>query len=166
MGSVETNLQELMSKPNGLQIKRKSRKRRNKTYGELNVDHYSEISLASFLDYLQGDVDMSLMTGIDFTGSNGHPSDLQSLHNLTAGKPSDYQLAIRQIGNILSVYDTDKKYPVWGFGANFQNVSINKEYYNGTKHDFALNFNSNNPEVAGMIQYIYFVITFNFICIL
>ena len=63
---------------------------------------------------MQGAVDMALMCAIDFTGSNGHPDDYQSLHYLKGGTPSQYQNAIRQIGNIVSVYDSDQKFPVWG----------------------------------------------------
>eukprot|EP01084_Bolivina_argentea_P057863 105676_1 len=151
IGSVQTSLHELKTKPRNMKIKKQNSRRKNKNYGELNIEQYSSINLASFLDYMQGELDMSLMVAIDFTGSNGDPRDQQSLHHFTQIKPSQYQLAIRQIGNILSDYDTDKKYPVWGFGAHFKNVLIEgKEYWNGVKHAFNLNFQLSNPEIESI----------------
>lgn len=41
----------------------------------------------------------------------------QSLHFLSKNKPNDYQKAILSVGEILNYYDSDKKYPVYGFGA-------------------------------------------------
>eukprot|EP01083_Nonionella_stella_P282510 961296_1 len=94
---------------------------------------------------------MSLMVAIDFTGSNGDPRDYQSLHYINGDTPSKYQYAVRQIGNILSSYDTDQKYPVWGFGGRFNNVMVEgNEYWNGVKHDFNLNLRAHDPEVAGI----------------
>ncbi len=80
----------------------------------------------------------------------GHPSDYQSLHHIYGQKPSQYQHAIRQIGNIVSVYDSDQKFPVWGFGSHFSNVLVGGQYWNGVKHDFNLNFNPSDPEVSGV----------------
>lgn len=33
------------------------------------------------------------------------------------GTPNSYQQAIQAVGNVLEPYDTDKLYPVYGFGA-------------------------------------------------
>ena len=33
------------------------------------------------------------------------------------GTPNTYQQAIQAVGNVLEPYDTDKLYPVYGFGA-------------------------------------------------
>eukprot|EP01084_Bolivina_argentea_P026188 48642_1 len=138
IGTVQTNLNELRSKPQGLKIKGKKSK---KNYGEINCIGFNSEPLSGFLDYMQGGAEISLMAAIDFTGSNGHPRDAQSLHHIYGGQPSKYQNAIRQIGNIVSVYDFDKKFPVWGFGA-----WMNEVVY----HDFALNFDESNPEVSGI----------------
>eukprot|EP01083_Nonionella_stella_P083738 231606_1 len=151
IGSVETSLNALKTKPKGEPIKKNTKRLKNKTFGVLNVDQYTSRPLSSFLDYLQGAVDMSLMIGIDFTASNGDPRDPASLHHFTSTEPSSYQKAIRQIGNILSVYDTDQRFPVWGFGAHFNNVWVGgTEYWNGVSHAFNLNFNLSNPEVNGI----------------
>ena len=110
IGRYETNLNELKSKPQGMKI---TKSKPNKTYGEINVLSFNSQPLAGFLDYLEGECEISLMVAIDFTGSNGHPKDHQSLHHIFGGRPSPYQYAIRQIGNIVSVYDFDRKFPVW-----------------------------------------------------
>jgi len=152
IGSIETSLYELKTKPQSMAIKRQSHKKKMKKYGELNVVQCSSTDLSGFLDYLEGTLDLSLMVAIDFTGSNGDPRDHQSLHHFTERQPSDYQRSIRQIGGILSAYDSDQKYPVWGFGGHFNNVLIGgTEYWNGVKHDFNLNFDPRDPEVVGIM---------------
>jgi len=138
IGRVETNLNELAAKPLGMDIKRT---KPNKSYGRINVTSFKRTPMASFLEYMQGGAEISLLAAIDFTGSNGHPKDARSLHNIYSGRPSQYQMAIRQIGNVVSAYDFDKKFPVWGFGAH---------YGGSVKHDFALNWNEQNPEVEGI----------------
>ena len=140
IGSVQKSLHELKNMPKKLQILKK-KNNKNKKKGELNILLFKSENVSSFLDYMQAEVDMSLMVAIDFTASNGNPSNTSSLHYISDNKPSKYQSAIRQIGNILSVYDTDQKYPVWGFGARFNKI------YHGTMHDFNLNLNINDPEV-------------------
>src|SRR5690606_33945713 len=85
--------------------------------------------------------ELSLMVAIDFTGSNGNPTHPLSLHYINTPSGSQYQQAIRTIGNIVSAYDSDQKFPVWGFGAKINN---------DVSHDFPLNF-SDDPEVNGII---------------
>lgn len=64
---------------------------------------------------------MQLCVAIDFTGSNGNPRQPGTLHYLAPGgvPMNDYEKAISAIGGILADYDTDKKFPVWGFGAKY-----------------------------------------------
>merc|ERR1711971_1216087 len=152
IGKIETSLNELKQKPQGMVIKRDKdkNKKKKKKLGSFSVIKVATKPRNSFLDYMQGAVDMSLMVAIDFTGSNGHPQDHQSLHHIYGQQPSQYQHAIRQIGNIVSVYDSDQMFPVWGFGAHFSNVSVGGQYWNGVKHDFNLNFNPADPEVAAV----------------
>ena len=70
----------------------------------------------TFLDYINGGCEMQLCIAIDFTGSNGDPRKPGTLHYLSPDGRSmnDYERAISAIGGILSDYDTDKKFPVWG----------------------------------------------------
>lgn len=86
--------------------------------------------------------------GIDFTKSNGISTEKSSLHSLyqkeSRSTSNEYIQAIRIVGDILQYYDTDKKIPVYGFGAklppDFECVS----------HCFALNGNIFDPEVNGI----------------
>lgn len=41
---------------------------------------------------------------------------------LFSGTPNTYQQAIQAVGGVLEPYDTDKMYPVYGFGAKVQYV--------------------------------------------
>jgi hypothetical protein len=61
---------------------------------------------ASFLDYIFGGCEMGLNIFVDFTLSNGAPSNPQSLHYLDPQK-NQYDQAMRAVGSILSNYDND-----------------------------------------------------------
>ena len=65
----------------------------------------------SLLEYLQGGLQMGLVVGIDFTGSNGNPKSSNSLHYFNPARRDAlnmYQQAILSIGNVLLNYDADK----------------------------------------------------------
>ncbi|KAG0070872.1 Copine-8 [Linnemannia elongata] len=95
----------------------------------------------SFLDYLAGGIPLNLVVAIDFTQSNGDPRHPQSLHYRNPSGENDYTRAIRSVGNILQCYDTDKRFPVYGFGGK-----VNGQ----VSHCFALNGNPQYPEVDGV----------------
>lgn len=78
-----------------------------------------------FIDYLTGGCQISLAVAIDFTASNGDPRQEGTPHYFhpPASKEwNDYEKAIFAVGSILAKYDTDQKFPVWGFGAKYNNV--------------------------------------------
>lgn len=75
------------------------------------------VSRPTFIDYIRGGLELNLSVAIDFTGSNGVPSQPNSLHFMYGKVPNQYQLAINAIGNILMNYDSDKRIPAFGFGA-------------------------------------------------
>ena len=54
---------------------------------------------------------------VDFTASNGHPHAPRSLHYAQPGQPTQYEMAIRSVGEIIQDYDSDKLFPALGFGA-------------------------------------------------
>ena len=72
-----------------------------------------------FLDYLNHGVRLALDIGIDFTGSNGHPDDLGTLHCRLPDLPqrNPYERAILSCAKIMANYDYDQLFPVYGFGA-------------------------------------------------
>lgn len=60
---------------------------------------------------------MNLSIAIDFTGSNGVPTQPSSLHYICPHKPNQYQQAINAVARILLNYDSDQRIPCYGFGA-------------------------------------------------
>jgi hypothetical protein len=84
-----------------------------------------------------------LSVAIDFTASNGKPSDIDSLHNRDQNK-NEYLQALRSIGGILQYYDHDKKIPAYGFGAVIPPIS------GRASHCFAMNGDIFSPECNGI----------------
>eukprot|EP01080_Neovahlkampfia_damariscottae_P002551 gene2551-3513_t len=120
------------------------KKKKNKKYqnsGLLIVDEIKVVKIPTFLDYLVGGQQISLIVAIDFTASNGNPSDPDSLHYMNVNQFNDYQKAIISVGNVLNYYDSDKKYPVFGFGGK-----VNSQL----SHCFPCNFQPSQPEVFGV----------------
>jgi hypothetical protein len=72
----------------------------------------------TFLDYLRGGWQLSLVAGIDFTFSNGPINKPDSLHKISEKKDelNYYQKTIAQLGGTIISYDYDKQIPVFGFG--------------------------------------------------
>jgi uncharacterized protein YegL len=81
------------------------------------VPNHSIPKASSFADYIAGGCELNVNVAIDFTGSNGDPRLPGTLHYLDPHGLNDYQKAITAIVGILSKYDSDQMYPVWGFGA-------------------------------------------------
>ncbi|RXN32321.1 copine-4-like protein [Labeo rohita] len=80
---------------------------------------------------------------IDFTASNGDPRNSCSLHYIHPYQPNEYLKALVAVGEICQDYDSDKMFPAFGFGAR-----IPPDFK--VSHDFAVNFNEDNPECAGI----------------
>ena len=106
---------------------------------EIKVEHRP-----SFLDYIDQGLQVSLIIGIDFTKSNKDPEQANSLHFFDTSNPNDYVMAIRSVGEILEFYDSDKKYPVYGFGAKLPPAHLH------CSHAFACDGNFFAPEVKGI----------------
>ena len=72
-----------------------------------------------FVDFVKGGCEISLVVAIDFTASNGNPTQSSSLHYIDpAGLiQNEYEKCIRIVGDIVETYDTDKQFGVYGFGA-------------------------------------------------
>ena len=96
----------------------------------------------SFLDYIRGGMQINLTVAIDFTGSNGNPSNPMSLHYVGTNSNS-YEIAIRSCGNIVAYYDYDQLFPAYGFGGKFCGNNV-------VSHCYPLNMNLNNPEIQGI----------------
>jgi hypothetical protein len=95
----------------------------------------------SFLDYVIGGCEISLIVAVDFTASNGHPASANSLHYVQSNGYNQYQSALHSVSEILLNYDRRKEVPVYGFGGK-----INRQL----SHCFPLNFNFQCPSVNGL----------------
>lgn len=71
----------------------------------------------TFLDYIIGGCEISLVIALDYTASNGDPSKRGTLHFCDSMEANEYETAIRSVGDILASYDSDQLFPVFGFGA-------------------------------------------------
>jgi hypothetical protein len=93
-----------------------------------------------FVEYIQSGLQISVMCAIDFTASNGDPSTPTSLHHLGGMEPNHYEQALRACCSIISYYDYDQKFPVFGFGGNINGM---------TNHCFPCNL-LQDPNVDGV----------------
>lgn len=107
----------------------------------LKFDKFELKPRFSFLDFIFGGCEIGLTIAVDFTMSNGVPSDPNSLHYLDLAK-NEYLNAIRSVGSILQYYDNDKQIPAFGFGALMHGSTA--------EHCFALNGDIFNPECDGL----------------
>ena len=104
----------------------------------------------TFFNFICHGLMINCMTSIDFTGSNGDPKSQNSLHFVDhsgSNRFNQYESAIWSVNSILEDYDSDKLFPVYGFGAKVPNL--------GVSHMFPCNLNPQNPFVhgtAGVLQ--------------
>ncbi|XP_062500806.1 copine-3-like isoform X2 [Corticium candelabrum] len=120
--------------------------KKKKKYRNSGVIHLSRIQvekLYSFVEFLSGGCQINFTVGIDFTGSNGDPQQPTSLHYMNPYQPNEYMQALTTVGSICEQYDSDKRFPAFGFGAKLPNGSIS--------HEFPLNFNPSNPYCEGIM---------------
>ena len=117
LASVKTNVNQITHKNFQNKLLFQKRLSLNDT---LNIFNFSTIKEEiTFLDYIKNGVRVALDIGIDFTGSNGHPDDLDTLHcrRPDAKERNPYERAILSCARIMANYDYDQLFPVYGFGA-------------------------------------------------
>jgi len=148
IGLAETTMRQLMQMiqqgPVELPLMnpKKAGKRSYKNSGILVIKQATVVQVPTFLDYLRGGCEISMVTAIDFTASNGNPQNPSSLHHIDPQHPNQYEQAIHAVGSILSYYDHDGMIPAYGYGAKMPDGNVS--------HCFALNGNPENPEVPGV----------------
>ncbi|XP_042188345.1 copine-4 [Callorhinchus milii] len=119
-------------------------KKKNYKNSGIVILHLCKIhKMHSFLDYIMGGCQIQFTVAIDFTASNGDPRNSCSLHYIHPYQPNEYLKALVAVGEICQDYDSDKMFPAFGFGARIPPDS-------SVCHDFAINFNEDNPECAGI----------------
>ncbi|OCT74230.1 copine-4 [Xenopus laevis] len=150
IGEFTTTFKEMRDAMEGRQVqwecinpKYKTKKKNYKNSGIVILNQCKIHKMHSFLDYIMGGCQIQFTVAIDFTASNGDPRNSCSLHYIHPYQPNEYLKALVAVGEICQDYDSDKMFPVYGFGAR-----IPPDFK--VSHDFAINFNEDNPECAGI----------------
>jgi hypothetical protein len=103
---------------------------------------YKPCDRHSFVDYISGGCKLNVMVAIDFTASNGNPRTPGTLHHSSSYK-NDYEKAISAILGSLAKYDSDRMFPVVGFGAKHDGV---------LRHCFQCGTQEEVHDVAGVLE--------------
>ncbi|XP_026458530.1 protein BONZAI 3-like [Papaver somniferum] len=112
--------------------------------GQLHVDRFIQKTQYSFLDYISSGFELNFMVAVDFTASNGDPHSYTSLHYIDpTGRLNSYQRAIYEVGEVIQFYDSDKRFPAWGFGG--------KTHEGVVSHCFNLNGSRNESELRSYL---------------
>ncbi|XP_006635592.1 copine-4 isoform X2 [Lepisosteus oculatus] len=150
IGEYHTTFKEMRGAMDGRQMqwecinpKYKVKKKNYKNSGIVILNQCKIHKMHSFLDYIMGGCQIQFTVAIDFTASNGDPRNSCSLHYIHPYQPNEYLKALVAVGEICQDYDSDKMFPAFGFGAR-----IPPDFK--VSHDFAVNFNEDNPECAGI----------------
>uniref|UniRef100_A0AAX7U7U8 VWFA domain-containing protein n=1 Tax=Astatotilapia calliptera TaxID=8154 RepID=A0AAX7U7U8_ASTCA len=126
-----------------INTKKKMKKKKYVNSGTVTLLSFSVESEFTFLDYIKGGTQINFTVAIDFTASNGNPSQSTSLHYMNPYQLNAYAMALKAVGEIIQDYDSDKMFPALGFGAKLPpdwRVS----------HEFPLNGNIENPYCNGI----------------
>nr|CAB3233432.1 copine-3 [Phallusia mammillata] len=148
IGEFESTVAQLLDANNStifglINPKKQTKKKDYKNSGKITFSQCKVVKRFSFLDYLFGGCQIHFTCGIDFTGSNGDPRQKTSLHYLESANLNEYAQAIKAVGCVVQDYDSDKLFPAFGFGAKIPPT-------NEISHEFALNFQPDNPYCAGV----------------
>ncbi|XP_071369123.1 copine-3-like isoform X2 [Centroberyx affinis] len=128
--------------------KKKQKKKGYKNSGVIIIRHCEIVKEYTFLDYIMGGCQINFTIAIDFTGSNGDPRLPQSLHYINPDGYNEYLAAIWAVGSVIQDYDSDKMFPVFGFGAQLPPTWQ-------VSHEFPINFNPSDPFCAGIEGVVY-----------
>ncbi|KAM8863213.1 copine Va isoform 2-T2 [Spinachia spinachia] len=123
--------------------KKKIKKKRYINSGTVSLLSCNVESEHTFLDYIKGGTQIHFTVAIDFTASNGNPSQSTSLHYMNPYQMNAYAMALKAVGEIIQDYDSDKMFPALGFGAKLPPDGR-------VSHEFPLNGNVENPFCNGM----------------
>nr|KAF6341087.1 copine 5 [Myotis myotis] len=123
--------------------KKKMKKKKYVNSGTVTLLSFAVESECTFLDYIKGGTQINFTVAIDFTASNGNPSQSTSLHYMSPYQLNAYALALTAVGEIIQHYDSDKMFPALGFGAKLPPDGR-------VSHEFPLNGNQDNPSCCGI----------------
>ncbi|XP_064254974.1 copine-5-like isoform X5 [Passer domesticus] len=128
--------------------RKKMKKKKYLNSGTVTLLSFAVEAEHTFLDYIRGGTQLNFTVAIDFTASNGNPSQPTSLHYLSPFQLNAYSLALRAVGDIIQDYDSDKMFPALGFGAKVPPDGH-------VSHEFPLNGDASNPAchgIAGVLE--------------
>ncbi|CAK9295450.1 unnamed protein product [Gordionus sp. m RMFG-2023] len=149
IGSFMTNLEELshsVQDNKNFEIINSQRKKSSAVNaGTVSLILYSMRKIHTFLEFIKAGTQIHCTFAIDFTSSNGDPQNVNSLHHIQTDKNllNQYELAITSVGDIIQDYDSDKLFPVLGFGARFPLTGM-------VSHEFFVNMKTDNPYCEGI----------------
>ena len=115
--------------------------------GKCMINHYHKKKISFAEKLSKNKMQINLEIAIDYTQSNGWPNDPKSNHYLNPHGLNDYEIAMKNCGEILAPYDADQLFPVYGFGG-IPNI-LNGKPNNQVSHCFNINFEK-NAEIYGI----------------
>ncbi|XP_078065978.1 copine-9-like [Mustelus asterias] len=126
-----------------LNPKKRGKKKKYINSGTVTLLSFKVDSDFTFLDYIKGGTQLNFTVAIDFTASNGNPSQPTSLHYMNPYQMNAYAMALKAVGEIIQDYDSDKLFPALGFGAKLPPDGK-------VSHEFPLNADPENPNCNGI----------------
>ncbi|XP_068774606.1 copine-5 [Struthio camelus] len=123
--------------------KKKMKKKKYLNSGTVTLLSFAVESDHTFLDYIKGGTQINFTVAIDFTASNGNPSQSTSLHYMNPYQLNAYAMALKAVGEIIQDYDSNKMFPALGFGAKIPPDGR-------VSHEFPLNGDAANPSCNGI----------------
>lgn len=106
IGCFISNLKEMQTKKTFNVVNAKAKLQKSSS-GEFKVEVLNIVERHSFLEYLEGGLELKMVIGVDFSVEN----------KIKGISSSEYEKALSSIGKILENYDSDKSFPMYGFGA-------------------------------------------------
>jgi hypothetical protein len=106
-GTVKTTIAELQCTETQRSKEFKLMSKGSKTGATMTVENMELYERPSFMDFLNGGLEIGFNIAIDFTGSNKPPMRPDSLHSLESN-PNQYEQAIQAVGAILDHYNVHR----------------------------------------------------------
>ncbi|XP_029574387.1 copine-9 isoform X4 [Salmo trutta] len=126
-----------------LNPKKKGKKKKYINSGTVTLLSFKVESEYTFVDFIRGGTQLNFTVAIDFTASNGDPSQPTSLHYMNPYQMNAYAMALKAVGDIIQDYDSDKLFPAYGFGAKLPPDGK-------ISHAFPLSGDNENPNCVGI----------------
>ncbi|KAM9350547.1 copine-9 isoform 1-T1 [Symphorus nematophorus] len=149
IGEFTTSYRELSRGQNQFNVyevlnpKKKGKKKKYINSGTVTLLSFKVESEYTFVDFIRGGTQLNFTVAIDFTASNGNPSQPTSLHYMSPYQMNAYAMALKAVGEIIQDYDSDKLFPAYGFGAKLPPDGK-------ISHAFPLSGENENPNCVGI----------------